>query len=104
MVDSKAARQSTKIEVTPVYRYSYGQSTDGSVVLWAEGRAGWFEISPANNYHDIFLSMEEAVHIYYFMVDVYSHGQMRWTELFVEVSALAVIYSLSLEALAVELL
>ncbi len=43
----------------------------GPVTIWANGKAGWFEIRPASTYQHIFDKMAEGVTLYYFLTDLY---------------------------------
>lgn len=52
-------------------RFSYGEMTDGAHVIWAQGKAGWFEIRPAARYQTIFDGMVQAVELLYFVTDIY---------------------------------
>ncbi|KAF1989853.1 hypothetical protein K402DRAFT_316012, partial [Aulographum hederae CBS 113979] len=62
------------ISITNVQRVSYGQDAEGSVI-WVEGRAGWFNIKPARSYRSIYADMQEAVMLYYYIIDTYVDGQ-----------------------------
>ncbi|PSN65977.1 hypothetical protein BS50DRAFT_588765 [Corynespora cassiicola Philippines] len=65
------------IQITNVTRFSYGQSTDGELMIWALGEAGWFELSPSPSYSDIYNDMVEAVEILYFVSDIYNEPRKR---------------------------
>lgn len=65
------------IETRNVTRFSYGEMTDGEFVIWAAGKAGWFEIRPAQHYKSIYDGMVEAVQLLYFVTDVYSGPRKR---------------------------
>jgi hypothetical protein len=60
------------IELSHVTRFSYGEMTDGEFVIWAQGKAGWFEIRPAPHYKSIHEDMVQAVQLLYFVTDIYS--------------------------------
>jgi len=49
--------------------------TDGELVLWALGEAGWFEIRPAPHYKEIYDNMVEAVQLLYFITDIYEESR-----------------------------
>ena len=73
-----------EIEIKNVMRFSYGQTEDGEIVIWALGEAGWFEINPAPAYKDTFQDMLEAVQLWYFILDVHQElkkGKYPSTEL-----------------------
>ncbi|KAF2196266.1 hypothetical protein GQ43DRAFT_445286 [Delitschia confertaspora ATCC 74209] len=65
------------IEIKDVTRFSYGQTTDGGTVLWALGKAGWFELRPSPAYKEIFEEMEEAVQALYFVTDIYAESKLK---------------------------
>ncbi|KAF1940062.1 hypothetical protein EJ02DRAFT_407224 [Clathrospora elynae] len=65
------------IEIRNVTRFSYGEMTDGAYVIWAQGKAGWFEIRPAAHYKPIFDDMVRAVQLLYFVTDIYSEPRKR---------------------------
>ncbi|KAH7371041.1 hypothetical protein BKA66DRAFT_514456 [Pyrenochaeta sp. MPI-SDFR-AT-0127] len=67
----------TDIEIRNVTRFSYGEMTDGAYVIWAQGKAGWFEIRPAARYKPIFDDMTQAVELLYFVTDIYSGPRKR---------------------------
>ncbi|KAF2468813.1 uncharacterized protein BDR25DRAFT_289732 [Lindgomyces ingoldianus] len=69
--------KSVDIEIRDVTRFSYGQTNDGEIMLWALGKAGWFEIMPAKAYKNIFQDMVEAVGVLYFMTDIYNEPRKR---------------------------
>ncbi|KAF2137504.1 uncharacterized protein K452DRAFT_235824, partial [Aplosporella prunicola CBS 121167] len=59
------------LQVSNVTRFAYGQYDDGDVAIWAAGRAGWFKITPARAYKDIFAGMVAAIKLLYFAADMY---------------------------------
>ncbi|KAF2873488.1 hypothetical protein BDV95DRAFT_617250 [Massariosphaeria phaeospora] len=65
------------IEIRNVTRFSYGQTQDGEIVIWALGQAGWFELRPARHYKAIFDDMIQAVEILYFVTDIYNEPRKR---------------------------
>jgi hypothetical protein len=65
------------IEITEVTRFSYGQTEDGDIVIWALGAAGWFELRPSRTYKAIFQDMVQAVEILYFVTDIYNQPRKR---------------------------
>ncbi|RMD39861.1 hypothetical protein DV735_g5259, partial [Chaetothyriales sp. CBS 134920] len=58
-----------RIKIDNVVSYSFGQKDDGKPILWAAGKAGWYEISPSDRYLSHYNSSIEAVDLFYFMVD-----------------------------------
>lgn len=66
-----------EIEIRNVTKFSYGELTNGDVAIWAEGKAGWFEIQPAPHYTEIYNGMKEAVQILYFVTDIYGEPRKR---------------------------
>ncbi|KAF1921489.1 hypothetical protein BDU57DRAFT_467007 [Ampelomyces quisqualis] len=67
----------TEIEIRNVTKFSYGELTDGEIVIWAEGKAGWFEIQPAPHYTEIHNGIIEAVQLLYFVTDIYNEPRKR---------------------------
>jgi Cytosine specific DNA methyltransferase replication foci domain len=59
------------ITVSNVGRYAFGYDEDHRMVLWAAGGAGWYILSPSEQYRAIFDYMREAVKAWYFTVDTY---------------------------------
>ncbi|KAF1847061.1 uncharacterized protein K460DRAFT_402425 [Cucurbitaria berberidis CBS 394.84] len=66
-----------EIDIRNVARFSYGEMTDGAYVIWAQGKAGWFEIRPADHYKPIFDDMVQAVELLYFVSDIYNEPRKR---------------------------
>ncbi|KAF2646356.1 hypothetical protein P280DRAFT_440325 [Massarina eburnea CBS 473.64] len=67
----------TDVVIRNVTRFSYGQMTDGELVIWALGEAGWFEIQPRRDYKAIYQDMVEAVELLYFVADIYNEPRKR---------------------------
>jgi hypothetical protein len=67
----------SEVEIRDVTRFSYGQTTDGDMMIWALGSAGWFEIRPSKSYESIYKDMVQAVEILYFVTDVYNEPRKR---------------------------
>ncbi|KAF2681407.1 hypothetical protein K458DRAFT_444652 [Lentithecium fluviatile CBS 122367] len=65
------------VVIRNVTRFSYGQMTDGELVIWALGEAGWFEIRPSRTYKAIYQDMVQAVELLYFITDIYSQPRKR---------------------------
>jgi hypothetical protein len=63
-------RKTQEVEVTDVKGFSIGL---GPITIWADGKAGWFEIRPASTYQHIFDKMSEGVTLYYFLIDLYEN-------------------------------
>jgi hypothetical protein len=66
-----------EIEIQHVTRFSYGEMTDGAYVIWAQGKAGWFEIRPAAQYKPIYDEMVQAVELLYFVTDIYGESRKK---------------------------
>ncbi|KAK0255387.1 hypothetical protein B0A54_03131 [Friedmanniomyces endolithicus] len=69
----KQQRHSHKalIEISPVKSFAYGQFEDGTIALWAGGRAGWFRFQPTRGYRETYDEMIEAIKMLYFVADAY---------------------------------
>jgi hypothetical protein len=66
--------------------YSFSQFEDGSFGFWAAGGAGWFEIRTASApYRNVFLAMQEAASIFYFLADKYAaDGKVRRQDTYIK--------------------
>ena len=73
----KPLDKSLTLEIEAVARYAYGQYDDGSIALWALGKAGWFELEPSRKYRPIFDGMIEAVVLLYYIADYYKRKLAR---------------------------
>lgn len=73
-----STKRADAVEVTPVKLFAYGQYSDGSVALWAAGRAGWFALKPSRAYREVYEGMVEAVKLLYFVADVYRKPKKGW--------------------------
>lgn len=60
-----------RMKIENVTNYSFGQNDDGKPVIWAAGKAGWYEITPADRYLSHYNDTAEAIDMFYFMVDQY---------------------------------
>ena len=58
-------------------RFSYGQTVAGDIVVWALGKAGWFQLRPARAYKDIYADTVQAVEILYFVTDIYNEPRKK---------------------------
>lgn len=65
-------KKGTAIVVEDVRSFAYGAYEDGSIDLWASGKAGWFILRPARAYRPIHHHMCEAVRMLFFVADAYS--------------------------------
>ncbi|KAK0927515.1 hypothetical protein LTR91_010194 [Friedmanniomyces endolithicus] len=59
------------IDIRPVKSFAYGQFEDGTIALWAGGRAGWFRFQPTRAYRETYDEMIEAIKMLYFVADAY---------------------------------
>ncbi|KAK5947658.1 hypothetical protein PMZ80_001812 [Knufia obscura] len=60
-----------RMKIENVTNYSFGQNDDGKPVIWAAGKAGWYEVSPSDRYLSHYNDTAEAIDMFYFMVDQY---------------------------------
>lgn len=58
-----------RFKIENVTNYSFGQDDNGKPVIWAAGKAGWFEISPSDRYLSHYNDTVEAIDLFYFAVD-----------------------------------
>ncbi|KAL4890246.1 hypothetical protein BDV59DRAFT_185121 [Aspergillus ambiguus] len=68
---------SKRIVLENVTHYAYGQHNDGEVGFWVAGRAGWFSISPARGYRNMFIDVVEAIDLLYFLADRHQSRRKR---------------------------
>ncbi|KAG9892028.1 hypothetical protein KCU98_g2087, partial [Aureobasidium melanogenum] len=67
----KSVRRALHIELTDIKEFSYGEYGDGSLDIWAAGKAGWFTIKPSRAYREMYSDMTQALKLLYFMADSY---------------------------------
>lgn len=58
-----------RIKIEKCTNYSFGQDANGKPVIWAEGKAGWYEINPSDRYLSHYNDTVEAIELFYFMAD-----------------------------------
>ncbi|KAK5735675.1 hypothetical protein LTR17_008026 [Elasticomyces elasticus] len=63
--------RTASIEIAEVRSFAYGQFDDGTIGLWASGRAGWFRLKPARAYREVYNGMIEGIGMLYFVADAY---------------------------------
>ncbi|KAK5687393.1 hypothetical protein LTS10_001531 [Elasticomyces elasticus] len=63
--------RTASIEILEVRSFAYGQFDDGTIGLWASGRAGWFRLKPARAYREVYNGMIEGIGMLYFVADAY---------------------------------
>lgn len=74
---ASSSRKRVTIVIEDVRFFSYGQYPDGSIAIWAPGKAGWFALKPGRSYKQIYAQMIEAVEAFYFIVDAYREPRKR---------------------------
>jgi hypothetical protein len=67
----KSVHRALHIELTDIKEFSYGEYGDGSLDIWAAGKAGWFTIKPSRAYREMYSDMTQALKLLYFMADSY---------------------------------
>ena len=65
------------LKVEDVTQYSFGQDENGKPVVWAAGKAGWYEIIPSVRYQAYFDDTIEAIDLFYFICDQYQKLPLR---------------------------
>ncbi|KAK5709262.1 hypothetical protein LTR17_019942 [Elasticomyces elasticus] len=63
--------RTASIEISEVRSFAYGQFDDGTIGLWASGRAGWFRLKPARAYREVYNEIIEGIGMLYFVADAY---------------------------------
>ncbi|KAG9951338.1 hypothetical protein KCU85_g2889, partial [Aureobasidium melanogenum] len=66
-----SVHRAVQIELTDIKEFSYGEYGDGSLDIWAAGKAGWFTIKPSRAYREMYTDMTQALKLLYFMADSY---------------------------------
>ena len=66
-----------RIVIENVTHYAYGQHNDGEIGVWVAGHAGWFSISPAKGYRNMFNDTVEAIDLLYFLADRHQRKRRR---------------------------
>ncbi|GAB7357834.1 hypothetical protein MBLNU230_g0006t1 [Neophaeotheca triangularis] len=64
-------KQGQRVVVESVKSFAYGQYPDGSIALWAAGKAGWFLLKPSRAYKPRFTEMTQAIEALYWLADHY---------------------------------
>jgi hypothetical protein len=67
----KRSVKSAYIEVNPSHQCCIGKAEDGRPLIYAQGTAGWYEISPNAEYAEIDRKMREGIMLYYYLLDIY---------------------------------
>lgn len=63
------------IVIEAVRSFAYGQYGDGTVALWAAGKAGWFALKSSRRYKAMFNEMGHAVETLYWLADHYEQSE-----------------------------
>lgn len=71
VVRLKDHRRSASIAVDSVSLFAYGQYDDGTVAIWAAGKAGWYTLKPSRAYRATYQEMVGAINMLYFVADAY---------------------------------
>ncbi|TAQ89755.1 hypothetical protein B7494_g1909 [Chlorociboria aeruginascens] len=69
--------QGSEVEIV-ITSASYSYS-EGPMAIWAAGKAGWFEISPARPYEGHYQEMLRAVQLYYELTDWHANNSSETT-------------------------
>jgi hypothetical protein len=69
--------KTTPIQVDNICEFAYAAEDTGEILLWAAGKAGWFEIRPGRAYKDIYHDMQEAVNLLFFVEDIYVQSRSK---------------------------
>lgn len=59
------------IFIPKVYTYSLEVKNDGKIIIWVLGNCGWYALSPAKEYQQIFEQMLEKTKIWLFLENKY---------------------------------
>lgn len=65
------------VEIPSTAQHSWGQYESGEFSFWVEGQAGWFHITPARSYREIYEEMVEAIKLLFFVADIYGKAKKK---------------------------
>jgi hypothetical protein len=54
------------------------------ITLWASSRSGWFEILPSKAYRPTFVRSLKAIHVYFYLLDLYEDKRQKTEQLTIE--------------------
>lgn len=60
-----------QLKIENCTQYAFGQDPSGKSVIWAAGKAGWFEIIPSARYAPIYDDVVKAIDLIYFLSDAH---------------------------------
>lgn len=77
VVQRTSLSKNPSIEIPGTAQHSWGQYESGETVFWVEGQAGWFLITPARSYKEIYEEMVEAAKLLFFTADIHSQAKKK---------------------------
>ncbi|KAF7502432.1 hypothetical protein GJ744_005815 [Endocarpon pusillum] len=100
---SRLDNQRAKLVIHPRYtqvqlridnctQYAFGQDPSGKSVIWAGGKAGWYEIVPSTKYTAIYEEIVKAIDLIYFLSDTHQTFASRRPIRGAKVEELLVLY------------
>ncbi len=60
-----------QLKIENCTQYAFGQDPSGKSVIWAAGKAGWFEIIPSARYAPVYDDIVKAIDVIYFLSDAH---------------------------------
>jgi hypothetical protein len=60
-----------QLKIENCTQYAFGQDPSGKSVIWAAGKAGWFEIIPSTRYASVYEDIVKAIDLIYFLSDAH---------------------------------
>jgi len=60
-----------QLKIENCTQYAFGQDPSGKSVIWAAGKAGWFEIIPSTRYAPVYEEIVKAIDLIYFLSDAH---------------------------------
>jgi hypothetical protein len=66
-----------QLKIENCTQYAFGQDPSGKSVIWAAGKAGWFEIIPSTGYAPVYDDIVKAIDLVYFLSDAHQSFASR---------------------------
>ena len=60
-----------QLKIDTCTQYAFGQDPSGKSLIWAAGKAGWFEINPSKRYAHLYDEIVKAIDLIYFLSDTH---------------------------------
>lgn len=81
-----------QLRIESCTHYAFGQDPSGNSVVWAAGKAGWYEIIPSARYAPVYDDIVKAIDLIYFLSDSHQKFAARRPVRGAKVDELLVLY------------